>query len=282
MGINIFIVTGTSGAGKSQALKCFEDMGFYCIDNIPVKLLPYLAELIKKEVYLKKIALGIDIREVKYSKDIDDYLTCFNHYNLKYRIIFLDCDDKVLYQRFSETRHRHPLGENLYLAIKKERKFLLPLKEKADKVIDTTRFTLGELKEVISSLLNLKNIKEFKINVVSFGYKYGVPLDADIIMDMRFLPNPFYIKSLKHKTGLNKEVRDYLKKHKKYIRFIKEWYNYLKKLIPLYIKEGKSYLTIAFGCTGGKHRSVAIAWEISNMLKKEGYNSTQYHRDMNK
>jgi UPF0042 nucleotide-binding protein len=282
MEINIFIVTGTSGAGKSQALKCFEDIGFHCIDNIPVKLLPHLAELIKKESYLKKVALGIDIREAKYSENIDEYLTCFNHHNLKYRIIFIDCDDKVLYQRFSETRHKHPLGENLYLAIKKERKILSPLKEKADKVIDTTRMTLGELKEVISSLLNLRDVKEFKINVISFGYKYGVPLDADIIMDVRFLPNPFYVKSLKNKTGLDPDVRNYLKKQRKYMKFVKEWYNYLKKLIPLYIKEGKSYLTIAFGCTGGKHRSVSVAWEIANTLKKEGYNSTQYHRDVNK
>jgi len=282
MKISIFIVTGTSGAGKSQALKCFEDLGFYCIDNIPVKLLPQLAELIKKEEYLKKIALGIDIREAKYSRNIDDYLTCFNRYNLRYKIIFIDCDDKVLYQRFSETRHKHPLGENLSAAIKKERRILLPLKEKADKVIDTTRLTLGELKEVISSFLNLKSVKEFKINIVSFGYKYGIPLDADIVMDVRFLPNPFYIKALRNKNGLDREVREYLKKQNKYNEFVKEWYSYLKKLIPLYIKEGKSYLTVAFGCTGGKHRSVVIAYEIARMLNEEGYNSTQFHRDVNK
>jgi UPF0042 nucleotide-binding protein len=282
MKISIFIVTGTSGAGKSQALKCFEDLGFYCIDNIPVKLLPQLAELIKKEEYLKKIALGIDIREAKYSRNIDDYLTCFNRYNLRYKIIFIDCDDKVLYQRFSETRHKHPLGENLSAAIKKERRILLPLKEKADKVIDTTRLTLGELKEVISSFLNLKSVKEFKINIVSFGYKYGIPLDADIVMDVRFLPNPFYIKALRNKNGLDREVREYLKKQNRYNEFVKEWYSYLKKLIPLYIKEGKSYLTVAFGCTGGKHRSVVIAYEIARMLNEEGYNSTQFHRDVNK
>ncbi len=278
----IFIVTGISGSGKSQALKCFEDFGFHCIDNIPAKLLPYLAELIKKEEYLKNIALGIDIREAKYSKNFSDYLLCFRKFDLQYRIIFLDCEDKILFQRFSETRHRHPLGGNLSEAIKKERKILSPLKENADKVIDTTKLTLGELKEIISSLLNLKSIKDFKINIVSFGYKYGIPLDADIVMDVRFLPNPFYVKKLKNKTGVDKEVKNYFKKQKIYNNFINDWTFQIKKIIPLYIKEGKSYLTIAIGCTGGKHRSVSVSEDIGNILLESGYNVSNFHRDMRK
>ncbi|MEW6013236.1 MAG: RNase adapter RapZ [Elusimicrobiota bacterium] len=282
MSRKVFIITGTSGSGKSQALKCFEDFGFHCIDNIPVKLLPHLAGLIKKEEYLKNVALGIDIREAKFSKNFSDYLSCFNEFNLQYKILFLDCDDKVLFQRFSETRHRHPLGENLSVAIKRERKILDPLKEKADKTIDTTKLTLGELKEILSSFVNLKSVRDFKINMVSFGYKYGIPLDADIVMDVRFLPNPFYVKSLKNKTGTDFEVKKYLARQKIYKKFITEWFNQIKKLIPLYIKEGKSYLTIAVGCTGGKHRSVAVAEEISAALLGSGYDVSRFHRDMRK
>lgn len=282
MNRKIFIITGTSGSGKSQALKCFEDFGFHCIDNIPVKLLPYLAELIKKEDYLKKVALGIDIREAKFSKNFEKYLLCFEEFNLPYKILFLDCNDTVLFQRFSETRHRHPLGENLSVAIKKERKILEPLKEKADKTIDTTKLTLGELKEILSSFVNLKSVRDFKINLVSFGYKYGIPLDADIVMDVRFLPNPFYIKSLRDKTGTDLSVKKYLLKHKIYSGFIKKWLDQIKSLIPLYIKEGKSYLTIAVGCTGGRHRSVSVAQDISSNLLKLGYDVSVFHRDMRK
>lgn len=282
MNENIVILTGMSGAGKSQALKVFEDLGFYCIDNIPTKLLPLLIELVKKENYLKKVALGIDIREARYSKDFHKIFECFNKLKLNYKIIFLDCDDKVILQRFSETRHKHPLGDNLIKAIKKERKMLLWIKEKADKIIDTTTLSLGELKENISLSLGLKNINEFKINVVSFGYKYGIPLDADIVMDVRFLPNPFYIKKLRNKTGVDKSVRNYLKKFPSYFNFLKEWFSQIKKIIPLYVKQGKSYLTIAVGCTGGKHRSVSITQDLVEMFKKEKYNANAFHRDMRK
>lgn len=279
---NIFIITGISGSGKSQALKCFEDFGFHCIDNIPVKLLPHLAELIKKENYLKNVALGIDIREAKFSKNFDEYLLCFNNFNLSYKILFFDCEDRVIFQRFSETRHRHPLGENLNIAVKKERRILQSLKERADKIIDTTKFTLGELKEVLSSLVNLDNLKDFRINLVSFGYKYGIPLDADIVMDVRFLPNPFYNRGLKDKTGLDPEVKRYLLKHKIYRDFIKQWLKQLKKLIPLYIREGKSYLTVAIGCTGGKHRSVSVCEDIGDGLLDSDYDVVRFHRDMRK
>ncbi|NLH39638.1 MAG: RNase adapter RapZ [Elusimicrobia bacterium] len=278
----IFIITGTSGAGKSQALKCFEDFGFHCIDNIPVKLLPHLADLIKKDDYLNKVALGIDIREAKFSINFNYFLKYFDDSNLDYKILFFDCDDRVLFQRFSETRHRHPLGENLTEAIKKERNMLEPLKEKADKIIDTTKLTLGELKEVLSSFVNLKNISDFKINIVSFGYKYGIPLDADIVMDVRFIPNPYYEKNLKAKTGLDAAVKKFLNSSAVYNKFVNEWTEQLKKLIPLYIKEGKSYLTIAIGCTGGRHRSVAAVDDISKRLSDMKYDISEFHRDMRK
>ena len=278
----IFIITGISGSGKSQALKCFEDLGFHCIDNIPAKLLPNLAQLINKEDYLKNVALGIDIREAKFSKNFSDYIACFEEFKIPYKILFFDCDDKILFQRFSETRHKHPLGENLSIAIKKERKILDPLKEKADRVIDTTKLALGELKELLSSFITSKSVRDFKINMVSFGYKYGIPLDADIVMDVRFLPNPFYVKKLRNKSGVDIEVKRYLSKQKIYSGFIREWFVQIKKLIPLYIKEGKSYLTVAVGCTGGKHRSVAVCEDLAKYLISSGYDVSRFHRDMRK
>lgn len=278
----VFIVTGISGSGKSQALKCFEDFGFHCIDNIPVKLIPHLQKLIMSEDYLNKVALGIDIREMKYTKNFRDVISCLNLKTIDCKIIFLDCQDNVIIQRFSETRHKHPLGDNLSLAIRKERKILSPLKEHADKIIDTTKLTLGELKELISSLVTIKSIYDFKISFISFGYKYGIPIDADIVMDVRFLPNPYYVKGLRNKTGLDEEVKNYLYKNEMYRKFISEWSFQLKSLIPLYMKEGKSFLTIAVGCTGGKHRSVCVVNNLVSTLKKDGYDVSEFHRDMRK
>ncbi|NLI09666.1 MAG: RNase adapter RapZ [Elusimicrobia bacterium] len=282
MNQNIFIVTGMSGAGKSQALKCFEDFGFYCIDNLPVKLLGPLSELIKKEKHFRNIALGLDIREAKFMKNFMDEIKTAEKSGLKTKIIFLDSADPILLQRFSETRHRHPLGKNIAEAVKQERKMLCELKEKSDKVIDTSKLTLGELKEILSGLLELKKTKEVKISVLSFGYKYGLPLDADLVFDVRFLPNPYYIKNLKHKTGLDKPVQKYISKHKPYKDFIRSYTSQIKKLLPLYVKEGKSYLTIAIGCTGGKHRSVFIAHTIAESLSSAGYSVSEYHRDIRK
>lgn len=278
----VFIVTGISGSGKSQALKCFEDFGFHCIDNIPVKLMPYLQKLILSEDYLNRVAIGIDIREIKYTKSFGEIISYLDSKAIECKIIFLDCQDNVIIQRFSETRHKHPLGDNLSVAIKKERKILAPLKEHADRIIDTTKLTLGELKEIISSLVTVKSVYDFKINFISFGYKYGVPIDADIVMDVRFLPNPYYIKGLKNKTGLDKEVQQYLYKNEIYKRFISEWGLQLKTLIPLYMKEGKSFLTIAVGCTGGRHRSVCVVNNLVSLLKKDGYDVSEFHRDVRK
>lgn len=278
----IFIVTGMSGSGKSQALKCFEDFGFYCIDNMPVKLIGHLSELIKKEKYFRNIALGLDIREAKFFKNFLAEIRAIESLGLNTKIIFLDSADSVLLQRFSETRHRHPLGKNIADAIKHERKLLCELKEKADKVIDTTKLTLGELKELLSGLLELKKSTEVKISVLSFGYKYGLPLDADLVFDVRFLPNPYYIKNLKHKTGLEKPVQNFIRRHRAYSFFIRNYVSQIKNLLPLYVKEGKSYLTIAIGCTGGKHRSVFIAHTIAEELSKAGYSVNEYHRDIRK
>lgn len=278
----IFIITGMSGAGKSQALKCFEDLGFYCIDNLPVALIPSFSELVKTEKHFKNVALGIDIREGRFLKGFVKSLDTLGRLGLDYKVIFLDASDPVILQRFSETRHRHPLGKNISQAVKEERKILFELKDRANKVIDTSNLTLGELKEILAGALELRRSTEMKLTVISFGYKYGIPLDADLVMDVRFLPNPNYIPRLKHKTGLDKPVGTYIRSRPGFRKFIADYTGQIKNLLPLYIKEGKSYLTIAIGCTGGKHRSVFIARQLAQNLSRFGFSVSEYHRDIRK
>jgi len=278
----IFIITGMSGAGKSQALKSFEDLGFYCIDNLPIALIPQFAGLVGDRRYLRNVALGIDIREGRFFKDFVRTLDNLGKLGLDHKLIFLDASDAVLMQRFSETRHRHPLGKNIAAAVKQERRILTDLKARANKVIDTSKLTLGELKEVLSGALELKRTAEMKLSVISFGYKYGIPLDADIVMDVRFLPNPYYVPSLRKKTGMDAPVGNYLKTKPGFRNFLNGYTDQIKALLPLYIKEGKSYLTIAIGCTGGRHRSVYIAGEMAKKLEAGGFSVSEYHRDIRK
>jgi len=278
----IFIITGMSGAGKSQALKSFEDLGFYCIDNLPIALIPQFAALIGDRRYLRNVALGIDIREGRFFKDFVRTLDDLGRLGLDYKVVFLDAADSVLMQRFSETRHRHPLGKNIAAAVAEERRLLRELKARANKVIDTTKLTLGELKETLSGMMELKRTAEMKLSVISFGYKYGIPLDADIVMDVRFLPNPYYVPSLKAKTGLDAAVGNYLKCKPGFRAFLKNYTGQIESLLPLYIKEGKSYLTVAIGCTGGKHRSVYVAGELAKKLAAGGFSVSEYHRDIRK
>jgi UPF0042 nucleotide-binding protein len=277
----VFIVTGMSGAGKSQALKAFEDFGFYCIDNLPVAMLDNFAKLIKKSAQFENVALGIDIRE-GHVRDLPKVLGNLKKSGFYFRVLFLDAPDNILIQRFSQTRHKHPLGKNISSAIKIERKKMSELKELADKQIDTGSLTLSELKENVSGLLEIKRSREMKLTVISFGYKYGIPVDVDIIIDVRFLVNPNYEKRLKTKTGLHKSVADYILKDKNAKIFLGRFTKLIKYLIPLYIKEGKSYLTIAIGCTGGKHRSVFIANTLYKKLKDSAMTVFQFHRDIKK
>lgn len=277
-----FVITGMSGAGKSQALKSFEDLGFYCVDNLPLALIPSFAALVRSRRYLKNVALGIDIREGRFFKDFVRTLDSLGKLGLDCKVVFLDASDAVLMQRFSETRHRHPLGKNIAAAVKEERAILTELKARANKVIDTSRLTLGELKETLSGMLELKRTAEMKLSVISFGYKYGIPLDADIVMDMRFLPNPYYVPSLRARTGLEAPVGRYLQGKPGFRAFMKNYTEQIKALLPLYVKEGKSYLTIAIGCTGGRHRSVYIAGELAKKLAAGGFSVSEYHRDIRK
>jgi RNase adapter protein RapZ len=276
----LFIITGISGAGKSQALKCFEDFGFFCVDNLPIALIDKFSDLLLKSRRLKDVALGIDIREGEFLKSLPNSIAKLRAKGLGCRIIFLDASDAVVIQRFSETRHRHPLGKKITLSIREERRLLTEIKGMADKVIDTSDLTLGELKEKLSSALEMKRIQEMNLSIVSFGFKHGLPLDADLVMDVRFLPNPNYQPSLKGKTGLMKPVQSYVLRQPATKEFLKRFTELIESLLPHYIKEGKSYLTLAVGCTGGHHRSVFIAHHVAQALQRSGYRAVEYHRDI--
>lgn len=276
----VFVITGVSGAGKSQSLKVFEDFGWLCVDNLPIALLDHFADLVAKSPAMTRVALGMDVREGRLLSSLPAHLREIKQRGIEVRVLFLDAADAALVHRFSETRHRHPLGGKVGDAVRQERKILAPVKAVADKVIDTTSFTLGELKEKLSETLGLTRTEEMTLQVVSFGYKHGAPVDADIVMDVRFLPNPHYVKRLRPKTGLDEPVRKYLLAHPVTRRFLKDWHKLIAGLLPHYVREGKSYLTIAVGCTGGRHRSVFCARWLAQTLRGSGHPVQEFHRDI--
>jgi UPF0042 nucleotide-binding protein len=276
----VFIITGISGAGKSQALKCFEDFGFYCVDNLPMALMDHFADLLVNSEYLSRVAFCMDIREGKLLGALPAILKRLKSRGVDYRIIFLDASDAVVIQRFSETRHRHPLGKKLDEAVREERRQLVFIKEIADKVLDTTSMTLGELKERLSETLELTRAREMSLNVVSFGYKYGLPMDADLVIDVRFLPNPNYIPKFRRLTGLQVQVQRYVLAQTITKRFLADYLKLIDLLLPHYVREGKSYLTIAVGCTGGRHRSVFVTHYLARKLRASGHSVQEFHRDI--
>ncbi|MFA6004424.1 MAG: RNase adapter RapZ [Elusimicrobiota bacterium] len=276
----VFIITGVSGAGKSQALKCFEDFRFFCIDNLPIAMMDHFADLLVSSPDLNRVALGMDIREGRFLAGLPAILKRLKARGVEHRILFLDASDAVVIQRFSETRHRHPLGKRVDQAIREERRRLVPIKEIADKVIDTTNMTLGELKERLSETLELTRAREMTLNVVSFGYKYGLPMDADIVFDVRFLPNPNYLAQFRRRTGLSVGVQKYLLAQPITRKFLDEYLRLINTLLPHYVREGKSYLTIAVGCTGGQHRSVFVTRYLAQKLRSSGHAIQEFHRDI--
>ena len=275
----IFIITGLSGAGKSQALKIFGDFGFYCVDNLPLALFQNFLEYIRGTEH-EQIALGIDMRAGDRLKDLPAVVKAIKNQAYDIKVIFLDASDECLIRRFSETKHRHPIHKKLASAISHEREALRAIRTMADKVLDTSDLKLGELKEKLSELLGSTRTGDMQISVVSFGFKNGILKDCDIVMDVRFLPNPYYVPALKAKTGLDKPVQDYILSFKETQEFATKFTSLVKYLIPKYIKEGKSYLTIAMGCTGGKHRSVFMAHELVKRLKEVGLKASEFHRDI--
>jgi UPF0042 nucleotide-binding protein len=277
-----WIVTGMSGAGKSQTINCFEDFGFFCVDNLPVALLPKMAELCAQSGRpLSRVALGIDIREGGFLRDFFATIQRLKKQNVDCKIIFLDADDRTLFRRFSETRRRHPLGSSVREGVELERKRLLKIKEAADKIIDSSSLTLSELKTTLSGLLE-RRTNEMQLTVVSFGYKYGLPTDVDIVWDVRFMPNPNYKANLREKTGRDAAVRKYVMATPQAQHFGKKFFSLVAESLPHYVQEGKSYLTIAIGCTGGRHRSVVMANELREYLVQHGFKVRVHHRDIDR
>ena len=276
----LFIITGVSGAGKSQALKVFEDFGYFCVDNLPVALLDQFADFVLKSPSMTHVALGMDVREGRMLALMPVFLREIRQKGLAVSVLFLDATDQAIVRRFSETRHRHPLGGKIAEAVKRERRLLAPIKGVADKTIDTTSLTLGELKEKISETLGLTRTREMTLQVVSFGYKHGIPIDADIVMDVRFLPNPHYAPGLRRLTGLDEKVQKFILTQPIAKRFLRDWLKLMEKLLPHYVREGKSYLTIAVGCTGGRHRSVFCTRWLSQNLRSSGHPVQEFHRDV--
>jgi RNase adapter protein RapZ len=284
--MEVVIVTGLSGAGKSQAMNCLEDLGYYCIDNMPPELISNFISLeAQNKISIDKAAFVIDVRGGDFFEDLNHVLNDLKKESKDFKVLFLEASDNVLISRFKETRRTHPLnrGGTNSAAIKEEREKLKNVRDKADFIIDTSDLKTSMLNEELKKLLLTDKDKDtFRITVQSFGYKHGMSLDADIVFDVRFIPNPYYIASMKKLSGNNKKVKEYVLKFDVTKSFLKSVDSLINDLIPSFRKEGKSHLVIAFGCTGGQHRSVAIANEFSGMLLEEGKNVSTNHRDLAK
>lgn len=284
--MELLIVTGMSGAGKSQAANALEDIGYFCVDNIPPAIIPSFVELSARSGdELNKIALVTDARGGNMFSEISDVLEDLEARNINFKILYLDAVDEILIRRYKENRRKHPLADGdipLSAAVEKERQMLEKIRSTADYVIDTSYISNPQLKEKLSSIFfgSLSNV--LKIQCKSFGFKYGSDSEADLVVDVRCLPNPFYVEDLKHKTGLEKEVRDYVMQSEDSKLFFGKMVDFIDFSVPLYAKEGKSQLTVAFGCTGGKHRSVTFAELIGKHLREQGYDCVTVHRDIQK
>lgn len=285
--MEFLIVTGMSGAGKSRAVDALEDIGYYCVDNLPPILLAQFAELFSKsKEQVQRVALIIDSRGAAEIEDFDKGLRDMRTREISYRIMFLDCEDAVLVRRYKETRRRHPLTDigdaSVKEAIMRERKLLEHIKMAADYLIDTSNFTSAQLREQIVQMFLDQPETAMTIQCMSFGFKYGAASEADITLDVRCFPNPFYVDELKHRTGLDKEVRDYVLACEQSREFEKRMFALIDYMLPLYRNEGKSQLVIAIGCTGGKHRSVTFTEELAAHLREQDIHAIINHRDIKK
>lgn len=274
-----------SGAGKSIAIKCFEDSDFFCVDNIPPQLIIKFAEIcLKLKGKLSKIALVVDIRGGTFFKDLFDSFNYLDELGINTEIFFLEASDEALVHRFGGTRRKHPLNisDSILENIQEERKRLKELRSKANLIIDTSDLTPKQLSnELIRNFIKNKS-QNIQLTLISFGYKYGIPIDVDMIFDARFIPNPFYIESLRSLPGTNQQIQKYVTDFRITQRFMETCFNLISDLIPYYIREGKTYLSIAFGCTGGRHRSVVLINELAIHLQAQGYKTFIKHRDIEK
>jgi RNase adapter protein RapZ len=280
--IKLVLITGLSGAGKSHALNSFEDLGYYCVDNMPPTLIPTFADLFSQSEN-KKVALVCDMRGAAFFEDLFEALQALEDRSVDYEILFLAADEEVLIRRYKETRRRHPMGSiSLPEAIKQEREALSELRGRANQEIDTSAMKPWELKAKIVEIYEPEQRdKNMQIRIISFGFKYGLPPDADLVFDVRFLPNPHYVEHLQPLTGEDVKVKDYLWRWAETVKYFEMVRDLLQYSIPFYVKEGKTSLVITIGCTGGKHRSVALAEELGRVLGSK-FNLTVEHRDIYK
>lgn len=282
----IVIITGISGAGKSSVLRCFEDMGFFTVDNLPPPLMDKFIEvLLSSASEIKGVAMVMDVRGRAFFRDTINVLENLKKSGYEIKIIFLDAQDDLLIRRFKETRRPHPLGgdEGVVAGIVRERAALKELQEAADTIIDTTNYTLSQLRSRVFSIMSsVEQVFPLRVRIVSFGYKFGVPLDADYVFDVRFLPNPHYDDELRPYTGEDSIIQKFVMNHPSGKEFLKICGEFVSFIIPHYIDEGRFSLTIAVGCTGGKHRSVVIATKLSETLSKLGITANIVHRDIGK
>jgi len=276
------IITGLSGSGKTVVSNFLEDLGYYRVDNLPVKLIPIFVNLWKrKEFEIEKVVLVVDIRETGFIQEFPRVLKSIRKV-VSPRLLFLEASDDILVKRFSESRRPHPLKEkeSILENVILERKRFSEIKKIADEVIDTSSTTIPELKKILAQRFLKRKKSMMQVVVISFGYKYGIPLDSDLVFDTRFLPNPFYIDELREKTGRSQKVKGYVIESQDTKMFLDELFRFLDILMPMFIEEGKSHMTISFGCTGGRHRSVVVAESIRNYLKGKNYKTRVYHRDV--
>ncbi|MBC7346238.1 MAG: RNase adapter RapZ [Clostridia bacterium] len=279
----LVIVTGLSGAGKTQAVRCLEDMGYFCVDNFPPDLVPRFLELLgQAEGTINRVALVIDVRGGRFFPSVFEALDFLHRQGIKYEVLFLDAADEILVRRFKETRRRHPLSPegSVLEGIIEERHRLQELRSLASKIIDTSELTPQELRQQLQDLFAGTEATPLQVTLMSFGYKYGVPLDADLVMDVRFLPNPYYVKELRPFSGHDRCVEEYILRSPAAAQFLEMFITLLRFLLPYYVKEGKTHLVVAIGCTGGLHRSVTLTNKVAAALHGEGYRVTVRHRDL--
>jgi UPF0042 nucleotide-binding protein len=283
--IGIIIISGLSGSGKSTALKTLEDLGFYCVDNLPIILLPEFIELCQSSSYdMTRAALGMDVRERTFLKAFQPTLEKLRNEGYRIELIFLECSDEILIQRFSETRRQHPLSdsESVLEGIKRERELLKEIKAVSDRILDTSELNVHQLRNIFQEYFVEISKSDMAITFMSFGFKYGVPHDIDLVFDVRFLPNPYFVRGLKHLDGNDEKVASYIFSRPEAKVFLEKLIDFLSFQLPLFEREGKSYLTVAFGCTGGKHRSVAIASYLKKCFLKGRDRVHVLHRDLEK
>ena len=280
------IITGMSGAGKTHAADWFEDHGYYCIDNMPPSLIKNFVELVSNPGNEQtKAAFVVDIRSEEFFLDLNGTLEYLdNDAEIEYIILFMEASDATLMRRFNETRRMHPLADGAASreVISRERAMLSDIRKRADYIIDTTNLKVSQFNAEMSNIFEGKKDRrrQFALNIMSFGYKYGLPNESDVILDMRFIPNPFYVKSLRKLTGNNKKVSSYIMRHDVSKNFVNQICEMINRLVPSFLKEGKNHLNISFGCTGGQHRSVAIANQVYQQLREDGYRLTLNHREL--